>query len=55
MDIMGTLRPEGLSKLSQGALLRAEGDWDFQVGARLLQACKGSSYSAASQSRENPG
>lgn len=48
MDILGVL----MSNLSQGAPLRAEGDQDFQVGARLLQACKGSSYSAASQSRE---
>lgn len=55
MDIIGALRPEGLRKLSQGAQLRPEGDWDFQVGARLLQACKGSSCSAASQSTENPG
>lgn len=45
MDIIGVHRPEGLSKLSQGVLLRVEGDWDFPVGARLCQACKGSSYS----------
>lgn len=50
MDITGALWPEGLSNLSQGAPLREEGDQDFQVGARLLQAYKGSSYSAASQS-----